>query len=343
MFYPANLKHQDGLLIAWPSDAITDPRVRASHRQVLADIVLAVADRIELVVMTSDEKAREDFLFFLEDFDLRKTRYRILSAPATVTWVRDYGPLVTKKLDGGHDAIDMLYVSRHYPETADVPSKICDPLGLPLVSAPLYLEGGNLLSNGCGLCITTEFLLEKNGERLGHSASNVKDILREYVGAQEVIVLKSLAGEPNSHIDMFATFTAPDTIVIGEYDHDYDPMNAAILDENAQVLKGFKTPFGPLQVYRVPMPERPIGYWGTYTNVIFSNGMLLFPSYGKQHIRTEEAAVEVYRKLLPGWPIVRIDCSGIIRDNGSLRCVTMNIQKLGKPASGGDIPAQDSL
>lgn len=337
-FLPGEFERHDGLLIAWLPQTTANSREQTAHRQVLAKIVSAVRSRVELVVMTADEATRRDFLAFLEQSLPEPVHYRTVSAPATVTWCRDYGPLVTKKLDGGFEAVKMLYVDQHHPRTANIPEIISGPLGLPLVAPQLYLEGGNLLSNGCGVCVTTEFLIEKNKKRLGLSRVEVSGLLRDYLGAREVVILKSLVDEPNSHVDMFATFTAPDAIVVGQYDRDYDPTNARILDENAKKLASVTTACGPLRVYRVPMPERPDGYWRTYTNVAYVNGVLLFPTYGAAHRGTEEAAVAVFQKLLPGWIIERIDCSEVIDGNGALHCLTMNICRLGEPLAGRDAP-----
>jgi len=327
-FWPGEFERQEAMMIAWPADAIADRQAKAAHRRVLSQIVSAVHECVELVVLTADDKTRADFRGFLDEAGLENIRYRTIMAPATLTWVRDYGPLVTKSLDGGHEAVKMLYVDRHHPRTAEVPETICGPLGLSLVTPQLYLEGGNLLSNGCGLFLTTELLLQKNKERLGLSAAQVKRLLRVHLGARDVLVLESLVDEPNSHVDMFATFTASDTIVVGQYDEDYDSINAAILDRNAQRLAKVITASGPLRVYRVPMPERTNGHWGTYTNVVYANGKLLFPTYGEGHGQTEKVAVALYQELLPGWTVVRIDCSGIVEGNGALHCVTMNICQL---------------
>ena len=43
------------------------------------------------------------------------------------------------------------------------------------------------------------------------------DAFRKVLGAKQVIYLENLFGERNGHVDMFATFTAVDTIVIGEF------------------------------------------------------------------------------------------------------------------------------
>ena len=110
------------------------------------------------------------------------------------------------------------------------------------------------------------------------------ELIKKQFGATDLIYLEPLAGEATGHVDMFATFTAPDTVVIGECSQREDPVNAAILDRNAQRLAGVRTACGPLNVVRIPVSKTntlpfeddPDAYvWHTYTNVVYANQVLL--------------------------------------------------------------------
>jgi agmatine/peptidylarginine deiminase len=203
-------------------------------------------------------------------------------------------------------------------------------LGKRTVRAPITIHHGNLLSNGRGLCIATTRLIQENIGR-GYDADDVAQILRKFYGAKEVVFLDRLRGEPTGHVDMFATFTSPDVVVIGKYSRESDPVNAAILDRNAERLAVVPAPCGPLDVVRVPMPPRmssEIGFWPTYTNVAYANGTLLVPVCPGRDPEGKTVALGLYRRLLPDWTIVGIDVSSILIRGGGIHCVTASLPDL---------------
>jgi agmatine/peptidylarginine deiminase len=118
---------------------------------------------------------------------------------------------------------------------------------------------------------------------------------------------------------------APNVVVVGEYDPKIDPVNADILNENARILAQGRTSFGPLRVVRIPMPSNHGGLWKTFTNVIYANNTLIMPTYGASELEAQRQAMETYARLLPGWEIVGVDATSIIKQRGSLRCVSINI------------------
>jgi agmatine/peptidylarginine deiminase len=166
-------------------------------------------------------------------------------------------------------------------------------------------------------------LATRNKHR-GYSPQQVVDLLSKYYGFRQVSLLKPLLSEPTGHIDMFATFVAPNLVVVGQYDPKVDPVNADILDENAAVLAKGRTSFGPLRVVRIPMPSNHGGIWKTFTNVIYANGTLIMPTYGTD-LEAQKEAMGIYSRLLPDWEIVGVDATTVIKQRGSLRCLSINI------------------
>jgi agmatine/peptidylarginine deiminase len=260
---------------------------------------------------------------------------RFVQLPFQSEWIRDYGPMTVRAGDGSHTWIDADYVDGLVnldPHEDRLPSALGALLEMRTVRAPIALHHGNLLSNGRGLCIATRKVLEENVGR-GYDAGHVRRILRYFYGAKEVVFLEKLQGEPTGHVDMFATFTSPDTVVIGEYSPESDPLNAAILDRNAEQLASNGSPFGPLKVMRVPMPPRTASgafFWPTYTNVAYANGKLLVPVYPGQDPRGEAVALSLYQDLLPEWTIVGIDAAAFQQLGGGIHCITLNLPSLGK-------------
>ena len=173
----------------------------------------------------------------------------------------------------------------------------------------------------------TNSLLNLNLSR-GHSFEEICRLLKQHLNLDSLTHLEPLAGEPLGHIDMFVTVAAPNVVVVGQYDPAVDATNARILDENVSSLSKLTTQQGSMQVVRIPMPSHADGRWRTYTNVIYANGVLLVPQYPDFCPDLDAQAIEIFKKVLPGWKVVGVDSSKLITKNGALHCVSLNIPML---------------
>jgi agmatine/peptidylarginine deiminase len=298
------------------------------YPDLLADVVEAVRHRIDIAALVVNAEGGKAVADILINRGLPTDAVRYVEVPHETMWIRDYGPLfVRRKSDGQAVVVDADYERFARPKDDNAPAVLASQLHLAAVRAPVSLEGGNLISNGRGVCLTTTTLLTRNQER-GCDEERLRNLLRLFFGAEETVFLEPLSGEPTGHVDMFAVFTDPGTVVVGEYNPFVDPVNAAILDLNAARLAQVRGPNGPLAVVRIPMPPREGENWRTYTNVVFANGMLLTPVYGNLDPQGERAATETYRRLLPNWRIAGIDVSGLIGNGGALHCISMNAPRL---------------
>jgi agmatine/peptidylarginine deiminase len=294
------------------------------HPQALVDVVGALVDRIPLIGMVVDEEQRRQLVTLLCDWGLPAHLMHFVSMPVKGMWVRDYGPGFVRTPDAGITILDADYLEldRHVDDKA--PTELANLLRVPVVQVPITLEGGNILSNGQGLCITTSTLVSRNLKR-GYDEAAVRNLLRKFYGFDQVAVLHPLMAEATGHVDMFATFVAPNVVVIGEYDPAIDPVNADVVNYNARILAGVQTRWGPLQVVRIPMPSNRGSVWRTYTNVIYANDVMLMPAYPGVDQDKQAKARQIFADLLPGWNIVEIDTTTVIRQRGALRCVSINI------------------
>jgi len=62
----------------------------------------------------------------------------------------------------------------------------------------------------------------------------------------------------------------------------------------------------------------------TYANFLIINGAVLVPTYKDKN---DEKALKMLQELFPKRDIVGIDCQTLIRQHGSLHCVTMQYPK----------------
>ncbi|WP_147867782.1 agmatine deiminase family protein [Stieleria maiorica] len=322
-------ERQSSFAVAWCSFDWTERIVTsiAKHLSARADLVI-VADN-------PDSLKRAGRSLTAAGVDLNRVDFRMLETE--VPWFRDCGPIVSVAPGGRTIWFDSQLTRRNTdfrPICDSLPERIVDFAGTLVGRTPLRVEGGMLASNGRGLTITSEAMLQKNAE-YGFSPQAIRDELMRITGAKELVVVPTLENEPTSHVDMFLTFVDPVTVVVGQYSDADDP-NAAVLDEVARQLSEFNDDGQRLRVHRVPMSPRTDDHFRTYTNVVFGNGVLLVPSYAG-HERLEADVRQIYQTLLPDWEIVFIDCTRLIELDGALHCLVTNLGPAGLDRTRGSV------
>ena len=249
--------------------------------------------------------------------------HRFLLAKHDSIWTRDYGPTVLT------ERMESLIVDTSYEEERPNDDTIPDHLSLIARTqsrkTSLRLPGGNLLTNGRRLCITTTRVQQENPER---TQPEIARSIASLYGANAVAILDPLIEEATGHVDMFATFTDPFTVVVGMYDPNDEPENAAILDRNAAVLASIRVGNRKLRVVRVPMPSRIGEQVLTFTNVVYANGKLFVPAYASTDSAQRKCVRQFYTKLLPGWDVCFVSADDLVCDGGALHCVVSNLSSL---------------
>ncbi len=314
---PGEFERQQAILVA-------SGRLATYFPETLTDIAQAVRGRVLLVALVDSDEEESLVGNVLRPLNLADDNVRVMELALDTQWIRDYGPLFVRGESGRIAIVDATYQNEDRRQDDGVPQALGNAVGIPVVQLPLVVEGGNLLSNGNGLFLATSALLCKN-EPGGTDGGSVREQLASHLGCEHLVVLDPLVGEPTGHVDMFATFTDSRTVVLAACDPEADPANAALLDGNAARLAAVPAPYGPLRVVRIPMPPHIDGVWRTYNNVIFANGALLMPTYGRLDRQGERIAAERFSEMLPGWQILPIDASALIRMDGALHCISMNV------------------
>jgi len=299
--------------------------------QLLLDLLGVLLGYVPVIAIVNDEAQRMQLLTLLCDWGLSACLPCFISLPVIGTWVRDYGPGFVYREDGDLLILDAQYFWQDRPDDDRMPTELAGLLRVPVRHVPWRVEGGNILSNGQGLCITTHALLHRNGVPLSE-AGRIADMLHEYYGFEQCVFLRGLLSEHTGHVDMFATFLAPDLIAVGQYDPAVDPVNSDVLDENAAVLAATMTRSGPLRVVRIPMPSNRGSIWRTYTNVLFAGRRLIVPVYPPCDPERQAQAIKIFRTYLPDHEIIEINANEMIQRRGALRCATIAIPRLDRLA-----------
>jgi len=261
-------------------------------------------------------------------------RYAVAEIPSNDTWARDHGG-ITVEINGINTILDFVFTGWGLKFPADKDNLITSKLhALGILHAPilpggLALEGGGIESDGQGTLLTTsECLLSPN--RNPHlNRSQTEDHLKSIFGVDRVLWLDNgyLAGDDtDSHIDTLARFINPDTIAYVRCNDPADEHYHALMLMEAE-LQNFRTANGtPYHLVPLPWPQTCLdpedGHRlpATYANFLFINGAVLVPTYG---VPQDNEALELFRKLCPDREVVGIDCRLLIRQHGSLHCITM--------------------
>jgi agmatine/peptidylarginine deiminase len=321
---PAEFEHHQLLLTSW------DRLMPTRQWQAISKMIAEASQNIDVIVLVGDQSTQPQAEAMLREHGGNPERVAFLPSMSQRAWVRDFGPFMLRCSLGDVRLLDTAGKNTGGIDDNQVPQQLAQLWGMPLDSLPLVLEGGNLLSNGAGLLITTTATLHWN-DAAGIVPRTVDNALRSHFGAQQVVYLEALQGENCEHVDMFCTFTDPSTVVVGRYAPEDDPRNAALLDRNAQKLSGLPTPMGELKVVRIPMPRRKRlssaggELWYTYTNVVFVNGKLLVPIYQEVDPAVQQEALAVYQRLLPDWELVGIECDALLKSQGALHCASKHV------------------
>jgi agmatine deiminase len=188
------------------------------------------------------------------------------------------------------------------------------------------LEGGGVESNGVDAILTTTACMLNKNRNPNLNAAQITQKLKECFGATKILYLERgyLAGDDtDSHVDTLARFISEDAIAYvkceDEGDEHYEELR---LMENE--LKAIARE-NDYKLVTLPMSDA-VYYDGerlpaTYANFLFVNGAVLVPVYG---VAQDEEALNIFRETFKDRDVVAIDCSVLIRQHGSLHCVTMN-------------------
>jgi agmatine/peptidylarginine deiminase len=161
------------------------------------------------------------------------------------------------------------------------------------------------------------------------SKDGIEDYLKETFGLDRVLWLDHgyLAGDDTgSHIDTLARYCDEHTIAYVKCGDRNDEHYDALFKMEKQ-LKTFTDYKGkPYNLIALPMAKAVYDednerLPATYANFLIMNDIVLMPFYNDPEV-DEEAKAQL-QKAFPEKDIVGVDCSPLIRQHGSLHCITM--------------------
>lgn len=335
ILFPAEWYPQSGIQLTWPHEETDWAYMLDEVTTCYIELAREIARRERLLIVTPHPKQVKQLLQGVVDLEA----VTFAQCPTNDTWARDHGG-ITLFCDGTPAIYDFKFNGWGLKFAANYDNLITSTLCRQGRFNARYenrlnfvVEGGALESDGAGTLLTTsECLLSpnRNGE---WSQTRIEEYLKETFGLQRVLWLDHgyLAGDDtDSHIDTLARFAPGDTIIYVQCTDPTDEHYEALLRMEEQ-LRTFTTLEGtPYRLLPLPMADAVYDENGerlpaTYANFLIMNDAVLYPTYRQP--ANDRAAAQVLQQAFPDREIVGIDCSPLIRQHGSLHCVTMQYPK----------------
>lgn len=321
---------QSAVQLTWPHGGTDWAEMLDEVTPCFVAIAKEVIKREKLIIVCPDEsKVRTG----LGEVDYSRIIFREMET--NDTWARDHGgisvfddgiPVVYDfvfngwgmKFAANHDNLitRKLFHSKTFAEGV-----------VPVNMQPFVLEGGSIESDGKGTLLTTVECLSSVNRNEYLQQEELENYLKQVFGLDRILWIESgyLAGDDtDSHVDTLARFCSEDTIAYVQCSDEEDE-HFAELQEMEEELKEFTQANG--EPYRlIPLPMADKVEWegerlpATYANFLIINGAVLLPFYNSPKDEIARAALQT---AFPDREIVSINCLPLIKQHGSLHCVTM--------------------
>lgn len=335
-WYPPEWYPQQTVELAWP-DSHTDwkdilSEVQACYREIIAEI----ARHAEVLLLCNDAVG----LQVIFDEDTAK-QIHLAEIPYNDTWARDFGSITVFEnnkplmLDFAFNGWGMKFAADYDNCTnrALKQSGFFGRTGLENCKNTV-LEGGSIESDGEGALMTTSACLLSPNRNDEWGRAELEQMFKERLGVQKVLWLEHglLAGDDtDGHIDTLARFAPGNRIVYCKC-NDASDSHYEELEKMEQDLDAFTNCIGEYyELHPVPLPS-PVFYEGerlpaTYVNYLICNDAVLVPLYG---VPEDNEALNAVEKAHPGYTVKGINCLPLVKQHGSLHCITMNYPKIVK-------------
>ena len=284
----------------------------------------ALAERAQVVVFVQRGAGKNAAHRFIDGLS-PTTRERISLQPDAVDspWVRDYGPMQTREAGGEIRWLDPDYGGR--PRDDAVPSRLAESLSMTVESLPLSLDGGAIVSDGRGHCVSTFDYLQIH--HIDRFAADFAGTTLPTLGCASLLLVHALLDEDTAHVDMFLQFLDTTTVAVSSMSSELDPEQAARLDSVAAAVQAFATRRElPWTVVRVPMGMDLGGDLLPYVNGIHVHDAFLMPSYYETPTATETKAADALAAAMPGVSVIRIPAAEMADLGGALHCAVMGVR-----------------
>lgn len=331
LYLPAEWHEQAFVQLTWPHENSDWAYMLQEVEECFTELAKAISQRGKLLIVTPNEKKTATTL---QKAGATMENITLFTCDTNDTWARDHAFIT---LAGGDKPcyLDFCFngwgkkfeasldnaINKKLFDAGIVKGEYCD-------MNDFVLEGGSIESDGKGTVLTTTCCLTAPNRNLTDREYLDKELCNR-LGCERVLWLdygELVGDDTDGHIDTLARLTPDDTIVYMQYDAK-DKEQYDCLKKMEEQLATFRTKEGnPYRLLPLPSPSPIYDEDGerlpaTYANFLIMNNAVLYPTYAQP--ANDAIAADVLQKAFPTYEIVGIDCRALIKQHGSLHCVTM--------------------
>lgn len=331
---PSEWHPQSAIQLTWPHENTDWEYMLEEVTACFVVLATEIMKRQKLIIVCANKDVVK---YELKEQSIYFDNLQLIELPSNDTWARDHGGISVFN-NNKKQIYDFTFNGWGLKFASNFDNQITRGLfanniinnDVDIVNKKNFtLEGGAIESDGKGTLLTTSECLLSPNRNSYFSKEEIENYLKEIFGLNRVLWLDYgyLAGDDtDSHIDTLARFCDEHTIAYVKCEDRNDEHYVALLKMEDQ-LKSFVDYEGN-PYYLIPLPMATPVYDednerlpATYANFLIMNDAVLLPFYNDK-VKDEEARIQL-QKAFPTREIIGIDCSVLIRQHGSLHCVTM--------------------
>ncbi|MEA3476158.1 MAG: agmatine deiminase family protein [Candidatus Cloacimonadota bacterium] len=297
---PAEFEPMEGVLIRYPFGIFTS---------IIAEMA---EDVIVYCVVTSSQQSSAYTV--MSNAGVNMDNVQFINCQTDSYWIRDYGPWFIFNGENESGIVDFIY-NRPRPYDNAVPGHVGSYLGINVYNMNLVHTGGNYMTDGQGIAISTDLVWQENPSM---THVEIDSIMNEYLGINTYHVVPDPNNTYINHIDCWAKYLAPDEIMIREVPQShpqYDEIESAV-DYFESQLSCYGTPYNIVRVY-TPSNQ-------PYTNSLILNNKVFVPITGSSW---DDEAIASYQTAMPGYEVLGFTGNWVSTD--ALHCRTMGVTDRG--------------
>jgi agmatine deiminase len=380
--FPAEFEKHEAIWMAWRVPPTDRGLVKA---ETLFQIINAIDDYVKIHLIIDHDSVSHMLHSEFKKRGINESQVQMFVFPNPYSNVRDPGPVFLKSDKGNLMIADMKWnfyggASSNFSPAViridTIDQYVAGKLNLPVRISSLASEGGNREFNGKGTMMAVEY--SEMHRNKGWSRDSIEKELLRMFGQKRIIWLKQGTAEDDpgktfvlssgkvstigcNHIDEFARFASPTTILLAEVTKEESlrdevhRISYGRLEENYRILKQAKDQDGkPFNIIRVPVPEMithprtvnrsdsaiikdnnlpPEGgtviafIASSYLNFLITNRMIVMAAYwkpGRPEImrQKDEQAKTIIERAFPGRKVVALNVEVLNRGGGGIHCAT---------------------
>ena len=158
--------------------------------------------------------------------------------------------------------------------------------------------------------------------------AEVEAVLKERLCARKIEWFdhgQLIGDDTDGHIDTIVRICPDNTLLYVGCDDENDPQHADLKALENQLQQATDADGKPYRLLKLPMPDALYDdddrLPATYANFLIINGAVIVPTYNQE--ANDARALELVAEAFPGYDIIGIDSQTIVRQHGSIHCLTM--------------------